>query len=213
MRKLFILVGFICITAIVSFAQNKKADREAAAKVLFDKAVSAIEAKDFVIIVDSYESSDRTIETNSDLTNFLSYENGFVYFQGEIVSGTYFPHKLTVSDYNQVVDKKGNIKINMQVRGSLLSAKIEIFLKNGSNYANVIISPTSGGIVAQKKGETVSQSKGEVLTSRGSEAALPSASDAYISSQKESSGKGRKQFSGEVVPRVESKYIKRPGEV
>jgi hypothetical protein len=213
MKKLFFLIGLV-FTLSVTFAQNKKAEKEAVAKAQFEKALAAIEAKDFVIIVDTYEAASGTIETNTDATNFLSCEGGFVFFQGEIVSGTYFPHKLTVSDYNQVIDKKGNVRINMTVRGSLLSAKVEIFLKKGGNYADVNISQTSGGTLAQKKGETTSQPKSEILTSRGSEAALPSVGEGFTSSSRNSSSNGRfKQFSGEIIPRSESKYTKRPGEV
>ncbi len=155
------------ILTFTSNAQNKKADKEAAGKAQFDKAMAAIDAKDFVIVVDSYEAADRTIQTNTDNANFLSYEKEFVFLQGTILVGT-ATHKLTVSDYKQEIDKKGNLKMEMQARGSLITAKIEVFMRKGGNYADIIISPTKG--VA-------------------------------------------KRFSGEVTPRAESKYIKRPGEV
>ncbi|MBA4408932.1 MAG: DUF4251 domain-containing protein [Bacteroidota bacterium] len=167
MRKLFILVGLVCITSTISFAQNKKAEKEAVAKAQLEKAVAAIEAKDFVIIVDTYEASDRTIQTNTDIANFISYEKDFVILQG-FPAGNGYTNKVTVSDYKQVADKKGNIKIEMQCKGSFVSAKVEISMKNGGNYADIIVSPTKG--------------------------------DA-------------KRFSGEVIPRAESKYFKRPGEV
>ncbi len=168
MKKSFLLIAFICITLTVSFAQNKKADKEAAAKAQFEKAVAAIEANDFVIVVDTYEKSDGNIETNTDEANFLSYETDFVFLQGEMVAGNSYTNKVTVSDYKQVVDKKGNVRIEMQCKGSMITAKIEISMKNGGNYADVIVSPTNGD---------------------------------------------NKRFSGEIVPRSESKYFKRPGVV
>jgi len=168
MRKLFLFVGIIGILSTVSFAQNKKADKEAAAIPQFEKALAAIDAKDFVIVVDAYESSDRTIQTNTDVINFLSFEKEFVYLQDSIVSGNGYTNRVTVSDYKQVTDKKGNIRMEMQVKGSFLTARIEIFLKKGGNYADVIVNPTKGNA---------------------------------------------KRFSGEIVPRAESKYIKRPGVV
>ena len=91
----------------VSFAQNKKADKEAASKAQFEKAVAAIEAKDFVIIIDTYESASGTIETNSDDSNFLSYEKEFVFMQRMIVADNNYTNKVTVADYKQVADKKG----------------------------------------------------------------------------------------------------------
>jgi len=167
MKRTFLLMGCLVILSIASLAQNKKADKEAAAKAQFEKAVAAIEAKEFVIIVDSYEASNRTIETNTDVANFISYEKEFVFLQG-IPAGNQYTNKVNVSDFKQETDKKGNIRLNMQVKGFYVTAKIEIFLKKGGNYADVIVSPT--------KGET-------------------------------------KRFSGEIIPKSESKYFKRPGEV
>ena len=168
MKKFILFVGFFCLALTVSFAQNKKADKEAAAKAQYEKAVAAIDAKDFVIVVDTYEAGNGNIETNSDDANFFSYEKEFAFLQGAIVAGNNYTNKVTVSDYKAVTDKKGNLRIEMQCKGAFVSSKVEIFMKKGGNYADVIISPTTG--------------------------------DA-------------KRFSGEVIPRAESKYFKRPGEV
>ncbi len=168
MKRLILFAALSGILTAASFAQNKKADKEAAAKVQYDKAIAAIEAKDFVIIVDSYEAGSGNTETNTDVANFLSYEKEFVFLQGAIVAGNGYTNKVDVSDYKMSADKKGNTRIEMQVKGSYVSAKIEISMKKGSNYADVIIS----------------QSKG-----------------------------GAKRFSGEIIPRAESKYFKRPGVV
>ena len=157
-------MGFI---APLLMAQNKKAEKEAAAQAQYDKAIAAIEAKDFVIIVDTYESTTRTIETNTDAANFVSYEKGLIFLQGFPAANQY-TNKLEVSDYKQEADKKGNLNISMQVKGFYINAKIEIFMKKGGNYADVI-----------------------------------------ISHRKE----GTRRFSGEIIPRSQSKYFKRPGEV
>jgi hypothetical protein len=211
MKKLLLLFGILSLLSTVSPAQNKKAEKEAAAKAQFDKTMAAIEAKDFVIIVDTYqennrtskanqdlssfksyeakepsdgksktntdesgsksenasESGDRTTKTNTDVTNFLSYEQGSVFLQG-ITAGNQYTNKLAVSEYKQETDKKGNVSISMQVKGFYIVAKIEIFIKKGSNYADVTINATKGNSI---------------------------------------------RFSGEIVPRAESKYFKRPGEV
>ena len=144
MKRIFFLVGLVCITLSVSFAQNKKAEKEAAAKAQFEKAVAAIETKDFVIIVDSYESDNGIIETNTDVANFISFESDFVFMQGPIVAGNGYTNKLSVSDFKQVVDKKGTVKIEMQCKGSFVTAKVEISMKSGGNYADVIITPSKG---------------------------------------------------------------------
>jgi Domain of unknown function (DUF4251) len=165
MKRIFILIAIMGFIAPMSMAQNKKAEKEAAAKAQFDKAVAAIESKDFVIIVDTYGTG--TIETNTDMANFLSYEKDFVFLQGYPAANSY-TNKLEVSEYKQEADKKGNLNISMQVKGFYINARIEIFLKKGGNYADVI-----------------------------------------VSHRKE----GSRRFSGEVVPKSQSKYFKRPGEV
>ncbi len=167
MKKLLLLIGIISLLSTVSLAQNKRAEKEAAAKAQFDKAVAAIEAKDFVIIVDTYEGNDRTIETNTDMANFLSFEKEFVFLQG-IIAGNQYTNRMAVSDYKQETDKKGNINITAQLKGFYIIAKVEIFIKKGGNYADVVINATKGKSI---------------------------------------------RFSGEVIPKAESKYFKRPGEI
>jgi hypothetical protein len=144
MKRLVLFLGFLTVIGLVASAQNKKEEKEKAAQAAFEKAMAAIEVKDFVIIVDSYESSSGTIETNTDVAVFLALQKEFVFLQGAIVAGNSYTNKVSVSDYNQVTDKKGNIKIDMQVKGTFMAAKIDIFLKKGSNFADVIITPTKG---------------------------------------------------------------------
>jgi len=169
MKKILLSACIISTVIFSSFGQNSKAEKEAAALADFEKAVAVVETKDFVIIVDSYETEGGNFETNTDNSNFMSFEKEFVYLQGQMVSGNTYTNKLTVSDFAQVADKKGNIKVSMQVRGFYINAKIEISLKKtAGKYADVIITPVKGDI---------------------------------------------KRFSGEIVPRAESKYFKRSGEV
>jgi hypothetical protein len=170
-KRLFVLIGISLILAVVTLAQDKKAEKRADAKAKkeaeiaakqakFEKAVAAINAKDFVIFVDMIGT---TQKINRDLTNFLSYETDFVFMQGNIV-GNQATHKLKVSNFIQTTDKKGNINISMNVRGFYIDQKVEIFLKKGDNWAEVIIGSFT-------------------------------------------------RFAGELLPREESGYFKRPNEV
>lgn len=170
MKKYFLTLCFLTAALMPAVSQDKKAEREAAALAAFEKSLATIETKDFVIIVDSYETGSAGIfETNTDVANFFSYEKEFAYLQGTILTGNNNTNKLTVSDFNQVTDKKGNVKVSMQGKGFFINAKIEISLKKtGGSKADVIITPTKGTV---------------------------------------------KRFTGEVVPRAESKYFKRPGEI
>ncbi len=159
---------FLVFSLSFATAQNKKAEREAAGLALFEKAKAAIEAKDFVIVPDSYEKSDGTPETNNDEANFIMYEGDFVYLQGMIICGNSFTNKTTVSSINQKIDKRGNLSVEMQVSGSAITARIEIQMRKGGNYADVIVTPTKGNA---------------------------------------------RKFSGEIVPKAQAKYYKRPNEV
>jgi hypothetical protein len=144
MKKIFLLFCFIIPFLLPSNAQNKKAEKDSIARLKFEKALAAVEAKDFVIIVETYEDSIGSIESSADEGVFLSLEKEFVILQGQIVAGNRYTNKLKISQYDQVTDKKGNVRITMQVIGFYITAKTEISLKKGGNYADVIIIPTSG---------------------------------------------------------------------
>jgi Domain of unknown function (DUF4251) len=168
MKRIFIILFLINAALLSCLAQNKKAERDSLAQVKYTKALAAIEAKDFVIIPSTYMTSTGSLETSTDDAVFMSYEKDFVFMQGAIVAGNSYTNKLTVSDYSQVADKKGNIIISMQVKGFYITAKVQINLRKGSSFADVFITPTRGD---------------------------------------------SRRFSGEVVPRAESKYFKRSGEI
>lgn len=168
MKRILLSVVIISIALFTSFGQNKKAERDSINLVKFNKAVAAIEAKDFVIIVATYQTESGSVESNYDDAVFLSYEKEFLYLQGQLLADNSYTNKLNVSDYSQSTDKKGNIRISMQVRGFFINGKIEMSIRKGNPTADVIITPSRGSV---------------------------------------------KRFSGEVVPRHESKYFKRTGEV
>ncbi|MFA6335231.1 MAG: DUF4251 domain-containing protein [Bacteroidales bacterium] len=161
MKKFLLLTLLFVASFSLSYAQSK-VEKEAAAQVLYEKAKAALESKDFVIVPDRYG----TVGTNTDDSNFLSYEAAeFVYLQGSIVCNNGYTNRATVNSFEQKIDKKGNITVIMQISGSQITARIEISVRKGSNYADVIVTPS--------KGET-------------------------------------KIFSGEVVPKSQAKYYKRP---
>lgn len=163
-----VLVLALLVFAAATSGYSQKADKAAAAQAQFDKAKAAIDAKSFVIVPDSYEASNGAFETNTDDANFLSYEGEFVFLQGSIICGNSYTNKASITTIEQKLDKKGNLIVEMQVSGSQIQAKVEILMRKGGNYAEVIITPSKGSV---------------------------------------------KRFSGEVTPKSESKYYKRPNVV
>jgi hypothetical protein len=144
MKRVLVLALLVFAAATAGYSQ--KADKAALAQAQFDKAKAAIEAKDFVIVPDSYEASNGAFETNTDDANFLSYEGEFVFLQGSIICGNGYTNKATVTTIEQKLDKKGNLVVNMQISGSQIQAKIEILMRKGGNYAEVIITPSKGAV-------------------------------------------------------------------
>lgn len=168
MKKLILAICFISATLFNVNGQDKKAEREAAALAAFEKALTTIESKDYVIIVGTYQTGGM-FNDNTDNANFMAFENDHIILQGAIIADNNNTNKLTVSDYNQTTDKKGNIRISFQAKGLLINARVEMSLKKSAgNVADVIITPT----------------KGEV-----------------------------KRFNGEIVPKAQSKYFRRVGEI
>lgn len=169
MKKYFLAICFLAAALIPAIGQDKKAEREAAALAAFEKALATVESKDYVIIVGTYQTEGAIFVDNTDNANFLAYENDHIILQGTIVADNSNTNKLMVSDYNQVTDKKGNVRISFQAKGLLITAKVEISLKKSAgNLADVIITPTRGTV---------------------------------------------KRFNGEIVPKAQSKYFRRPGEI
>jgi hypothetical protein len=154
-KRLLLLIGLLIFSSMVLLAQNKRAERKAASKAKkeakkeaeieagearFTKAVSAINAKDFVIFVDMLG---HTQKINRDPASFLSYETDFVFVQGYAAHNLY-ASKLTVYNYSQTTDKDGNVTIAMRVRGFYIDERIEISLKKGDNNAEVNVIPGNG---------------------------------------------------------------------
>ena len=76
---------------IFFFWSEQQGGKKAAALADFEKAVAAV-------------------ETNTDNSNFISYEKEFIYLQGQMFSGNACPNKLTVSDFTQVPIKREILK-------------------------------------------------------------------------------------------------------
>lgn len=129
MKKVFMAICFLSAALIPAIGQDKKAEREAAALAAFEKALATIETKDYVIIVGTYQSEGGIFNDNTDNANFMAFENDHIILQGAIVAENNYTNKLMVSDYNQVTDKKGNVRLSFQAKSALINAKVEISLK------------------------------------------------------------------------------------
>ncbi|HOC05361.1 MAG TPA: DUF4251 domain-containing protein [Bacteroidales bacterium] len=147
MKKIFLSFCFIIAALLTANGQDKKAEREAAAQAAFEKALATIETKNYVIIVATFQDANGVDVDNTDNANFLAFENENVILQGGIVAGNNHTNKLAVSNYDQITDKKGNVRITYQAMGRMINAKITMSIKKSSgDMAEVIITPTKGTV-------------------------------------------------------------------
>ena len=144
MKKSLILL-LTCIFALPLYAQKlTKEEKEAAAKAAYEAAVQCVEQKLFVIVPTTYTTSSGAIEDNIDKANFLSSEGEHLFAQGSIVCGNGYTNLLDATEYTVSFDKKGNMKLKIVVIGRMMNGSYSISLKNNTNVAEVIFTPSSG---------------------------------------------------------------------
>ena len=179
MKKLLILtVAILLAGAGTGYAQPQdansrkmarkqmKAEQDARDRLAFEEARKAVEAKEFVLEADQVSFKSGSTAHVSSNTNFavvqvafdipVSGPNGL---GGVTVSGS-------TSDYRQSVDKKGNIRVSMNVIGTGISAQVYINLPNGGNQASVDISPNFNSRRITLRGELLPLSEGNIFQGR-----------------------------------------------
>jgi len=148
----------LCISFIPVWAQSVDA--------AYAAAEGAIEAKCFVIIPDSYTALSGGVENLSDPYQFLLCENNLVYLQGSVTGAGSFTHRTEISSYS-VKTSKNSVSVRMQVKGTAIVARIDISVRKGSNYADVIVTPTKGAAARSFSGPLVLPSQGQYMKRAG----------------------------------------------
>ena len=133
----------------------------------------AIEAKEFVLEADQVSFKSGSTAQVSSNTNFVAVQGDKAVVQVAFdipVSGPNGLGGVTVSgstsDYRQSVDKKGNIRVSMNVIGTGISAQVYINLPNGGNQASVDISPNFNSRRITLRGELLPLSEGNIFQGR-----------------------------------------------
>ena len=119
--------------------KQMKAEQDARDRLAFEEARKAIEAKEFVLEADQVSFKSGSTAQVSSNTNFVAVQGDKAVVQVAFdipVSGPNGLGGVTVSgstsDYRQSVDKKGNIRVSMNVIGTGISAQVYINLPNGA---------------------------------------------------------------------------------
>ena len=158
MKKIILLVSVVlfgCVGYAQAQTSEKKLSRQerkeakrAMEQALFEEAKQAIENKSFTLEADQVIFKRGRTAFVSSNTNFVTVNGnkGSVQVAFNIpVSG---PNGLggvtvygNVSGYKVTTDKKGNIRLAMNITGVGISAQVNISLANGGNNATVDILP------------------------------------------------------------------------
>ncbi|MEG0517800.1 MAG: hypothetical protein RR555_02880 [Bacteroidales bacterium] len=146
MKQLLLLSFVLLITLPVSAQKQSKEEKIAIAKAAHETAVKCVENKSFVIIPSSYTDKDGVIETNTENTNFISYETTNLFMQGEIVCDNKYTNIAEVTEYTPAFDKKGNLRLRIVIIGRMVRGTYVISMRTNTNMADVIFTPQSGTI-------------------------------------------------------------------
>ena len=141
--KKIILVVLAMVLALPSFAQKlSKEEKAAMAKAQYEAAVTALNAKAWVLVPSQYQKSDGTLESNVDPAIFVACEGDKMTVQGYICGGSNNQGYLVeFKDYTPTVDKKGNLKMRLVVNGRMMRGIYQITMRNNTNVADVIFTP------------------------------------------------------------------------
>ena len=137
--KKFIAIAAILLCALPLFGQNlTKEEKKALEKQAHDAAVNAIQAKAFVLVPTSYQTSDGNVESLNDNGIFISSEGDKMFSYGWAVCGNGYNNVGTATDYTVDVDKKGKVKAVITVTGRYWRGTYIIKMGKDNNVADVV---------------------------------------------------------------------------
>ncbi len=126
----------------------KKAAEEAEEMALFEKAVRALETRDFVLEADRVEFKRGSYAFVTPSTNFVSMKGEKATVQlafNGALSGPNGIGGITVegeaTNVKMSTDKRGNVSFSMMVQGTAISASVTIRMVKGSNKCTATVNP------------------------------------------------------------------------
>ncbi len=137
----------------------------------FNAAVLAIKNQSFVLEANSIQPRNGQLFLVNSSTNFVALHNGQAVVQ--IASNSPFPSPnglggITVqgnaSNIEIKEDDKGNVYLNMNVSGVVISATVHLTLIKGDNNANVVVDPNFSGRDLRMNGVLLPYSLSNIFT-------------------------------------------------
>ena len=151
----------------------KKAAEEAAEQALFEQAVRALDAKDFVVEADRIEFKRENFVYVSSSTNFVAVKGDKASIQLSFNVPMPGPNGIggitvdgTTSSIEKKTDKKGNITYEMNVQGVAVSARVTIRMAKGTNECSATVFPTFNSNRISFSGKLLPSSQSNVFKGR-----------------------------------------------
>ena len=151
----------------------KKAAEEAAEQALFEQAVRALDAKDFVVEADRIEFKRGNFVYVSSSTNFVAVKGDKASIQLSFNVPMPGPNGIggitvdgTTSSIEKKTDKKGNITYEMNVQGVAVSARVTIQMAKGTNECSATVFPTFNSNRISFSGKLLPSSQSNVFKGR-----------------------------------------------
>lgn len=126
----------------------KKAAEEASEMAMFEEAVKALEAKDFVLEAERVEFKRGNFAYVTPSTNFVSLAGEQAVIQlafNGVFSGPNGLGGITVEGTATHIemnrDKRGNVSFSMMVQGTAVSAQVTFRMMKGTSRCSVTVSP------------------------------------------------------------------------
>jgi len=174
-KIIFILISFITILSGCKSQQDaaQKAIAEAEERALFDAAVEAVEANNFVLEADKITFKYGRVAYVSANTNFVTLTENKATIQMAFNSPHAGPNGIggitvdgTASNVKVNKDKNGNILFSMSVTGIGVSANVFINMAKGSNRCTAEVRPNFNSNVITFTGNIYPTAESNVFKGR-----------------------------------------------
>lgn len=141
MKKICTLLIVLIFISSGAIAQSRKEIREGERMARYITAVQALKTKKFGLASEAFSVRPygHSYITNNVTTSFIGFEGDFLVMKGVLFTPSGSKHRYVVSNYEVVVDKKGNVRVNFEYKGLNNSGTVTIYMKAGNNYADVNI--------------------------------------------------------------------------
>lgn len=154
--------------------QQRRAPERKAQRILdtlsWEQAGAAVDKRSFVIEADAVTFKNGVRLMVNSMTNFIAVDGdrGVVQISpSNFVNGPNGVGGVTVdgsiSGYEVTTDRKGNVRISMNVTGAVINATVDITLYPGSDQAYVVVSPNFNSRTIRIEGTIVPYAHSRVI--------------------------------------------------